>query len=128
MVDEEEHRSIEIQRNKYALDRRLSLQGHPESGEHRDPSSRVHGEGTRYRRHVERTGSASSVSRPTRGVGVHSGIRGFNPWNDGEIDEEHLAQVDIAQKASESAAKKAKEMLMALRDPSEIDLDDIGLL
>lgn len=51
-----------------------------------------------------------------------------NPWNDGEIDEEHLAQVDIAQKASESAAKKAKEMLMALRDPSEIDLDDIGLL
>ena len=46
-----------------------------------------------------------------------------NPWNDGEIDEEHLAQVDIAQKASESAAKKAKEMLMALRDPSEIDLD-----
>ena len=50
-----------------------------------------------------------------------------NPWNDGEIDQEHLAQVDIAQKASEAAAKKAKEMLMALRDPSEIDLDDMGL-
>lgn len=47
------------------------------------------------------------------------------PWNGGEITEEQRQEVERAQRACKIAKEKEEARLQALRDPDEINLDDL---
>lgn len=60
----------------------------------------------------------------SRATSIPDFVKG-KPWNGGEITEEQRQEIERAHRACEIAKEKEEARLQALRDPDEINLDDL---